>query len=609
MRLLKETIRHHHRAAWLRLTIAGLMVSASLDAQPGRLITNVPGRKITSLNGEWHVIVDPYENGYYDYRHEPIDNGYFMNRKPRDKYELIEYDFDKSETLNVPGDWNTQKEKLFLYEGTIWYKKDFDCSPPEDKRLFVYFGGVNYRAIVYLNGKKLGEHEGGFTPFNFEITHLVKAKGNFLIMKVDNRRSREFVPTVNTDWWNYGGITRDVDLIEVPTTFVRDYVVHLSRNSNDTISGWIQLDGTECRQPVTIGIPEIKVEKTFTANDKGFADFEFRATVELWSPGNPKLYDVVIRTATDTIAERIGFRRIETRGNDILLNGRKIFLKGVSMHEEAPVRGGRAWSAADARTLLGWVKELNGNFVRLAHYPHNENIVRLADAMGILVWSEIPVYWTIMWENEQTFLNAQNQLTEMIARDKNRASVILWSLANETPVSDARLKFLSGLAKHARALDDTRLLTAALEHDYVNDSTVMIDDPFGAHLDVIGINEYIGWYDGLPKKADGMNWEVLYDKPVIVSEFGAGAVQGLHGDSLTRWSEEYQAEVYQHQLAMVRRIPHVSGLSPWILADFRSPRRNLPGIQDGWNRKGLISDKGIKKKAFSILQLFYGSME
>lgn len=582
-------------------------VSPNMFAQTSPLIANVGGRTTRSLNGDWQSIVDPYENGYYNYRYEPSENGYFMNQKPKSKSDLIEYDFDKSELLKVPGDWNTQKEKLFWYEGTIWYKKDFDCQLENGKRLFIHFGAVNYKAIVYLNGKKLGEHEGGFTPFNFEITDAVKAKDNFIVVKVDNKRSREFVPTVNTDWWNYGGITRDVSLVEVPHVFIGDYFIHLGKTSNNEISGWIQLEGTGkgARQNVSLRIPEVGLQKDFAINDNGYVEFTSKADLKLWSPENPKLYDVILETQSEKITERIGFRRIETQGENILLNGKKIFLKGISAHEEAPLRGGRANSKEDAKTILRWVKELNGNFIRLAHYPHNENMVRAADEMGILVWSEIPVYWTILWENEQTFLNARNQLTEMITRDKNRASIILWSMANETPLSDERLSFLRKLTEQARNLDDTRLLTAALEHHYVNDSTVMIDDAFGNDLDVIGLNEYIGWYDGLPGKADKMNWKTVYNKPIIISEFGADALQGLHGDSLTRWTEEYQEYLYKQQIKMVQRIPHLSGLSPWILADFRSPRRPLPGIQDGWNRKGLISSKGIKKKAFDVLKQFY----
>ena len=229
--------------------------------------------------------------------------------------------------------------------------------------------------------------------------------------------------------------------------------------------------------------------------------------------------------------------------------------------------------------------------------------------MGIMVWSEIPVYWTIQWENPATLENARNQLSEMIARDKNRAAVVIWSVANETPLSDARLSFLKNLISHARSLDATRLLSAAMERHYLDATTQMIDDPLGEYLDVLGCNEYVGWYDGLPEKADRLEWKSKYQKPLVMSEFGGDALYGHHGDPLMRWTEEYQEDLYRHQLAMLKKIPFLRGTSPWILTDFRSPRRPLPGIQDYWNRKGLISHRGEKKKAFYVMQEWYRELQ
>jgi len=582
---------------------------AAAPGQSVNLITNVHARSHVSLNGTWRVIVDPYEDGYYDYRYQPRPNGYFSNQKPRSTSDLIEYDFDSADILRVPGDWNSQRAELFFYEGTIWYKTSFPYEKKADKRLFVYFGAANYEAMVFVNGKKVGEHQGGFTPFDYEITDVVEDGDNFLIVKVSNQRQRDAVPTVITDWWNYGGLTRDVTLVEVPSTFIRDYGVHLADRTAGKITGWIQLDGQQARQNVRIRIPEAGVATSVNTDAEGRARFDLTAALTLWSPTSPKLYDVEIASARDTLSDQVGFRTIETQGTDILLNGEPLFLRGICLHEQAPMRDGRAYSAEDARTLLTWAKELNANFVRLAHYPHNEYMVRLADQMGILVWEEIPVYWTINWESPATLSNAQRQLTEMITRDRNRAAVILWSMSNETPLSEARLTFLTELVKTARGLDGTRLITAALERHYVDGTTLMIDDPFGRYLDVIGVNEYVGWYDGLPSKADSLSWRTVYDKPLIMSELGGGALQGYHGDALTRWTEEYQASVYEHQIRMLKRIPFLRGTAPWILADFRSPRRPLPHIQDYWNRKGLISDRGLKKEAFYILREFYGSLK
>jgi beta-glucuronidase len=255
--------------------------------------------------------------------------------------------------------------------------------------------------------------------------------------------------------------------------------------------------------------------------------------------------------------------------------------------------------------MLNWARDLGCNFVRLAHYPHNEDMVRLAEKKGIMVWSEIPVYWTIEWENEETFGKAKNQLTENILRDRNRANVIIWSLSNETPVNETRTKFLIRLAKQARDLDDSRLLSAALEKYYINDSTAVVEDPLAVIVDVLAFNEYIGWYDGLPEKCEKVNWEIPYNKPVFISEFGAGAKFGFHGNASERWTEEFQEELYIKTLNMIDKIDGLCGISPWILTDFRSPRRPLPGIQDDFNRKGLLSEKGEKKKAYFILQEYY----
>jgi beta-glucuronidase len=578
-----------------------ILAGAPLGAQLEKLIVNVDHRKTVSLDGAWQAIVDPFETGYYSYRYLPREDGFFLDRKPRDKRDRVEYDFDASDSLDVPGDWNSQREKLFLYEGSVWYRKIFRYEPRSESRLFVYFGAANYQARVYLNGEALGAHEGGFTPFSFEITGQVREGENTLIVQVDNRRRREGVPTVNTDWWNYGGLTRRVLLVEVPRTFVRDYLVQLRRGSRDEIEGWIQLDGTDLRQAVVIRLPSSGIEHAVTTDENGFASFRFSSELPLWSPQNPVLHDVSIAAETDEIRERIGFRTIETRGDEILLNGRTVFLRGISLHEEAPLRGGRAFGTEDARILLGWARELGCNFVRLAHYPHNEAMIRAADELGVMLWSEIPVYWTILWDNPETFELASQQLEEMITRDKNRAAVVLWSVANETPRGASRLSFLTRLIEKARNLDPTRLITAATELGWKG-TALLLDDPLGEYLDVLGANEYVGWYGGTPEDALELTWKSRYEKPLIVSELGGGALAGHHGDAETRWTEEYQENLYLRQIAMLEKIPFLRGMSPWILTDFRSPRRLLPGIQDYWNRKGLISDDGQRKKAFFVLQ-------
>jgi beta-glucuronidase len=581
-------------------------------------ITNIGSRTTLNLNGVWKYVVDPYQTGYYDYRREVRDQqsnpskseSLFLGYQPQDPSERVEYNFEKSDNILVPRDWNSQKEKLFYYEGSVWYYKAFDYAlPTNGNRQFIYFGAANYEADVYLNGKKLGKHVGGFTPFNFEITGMLKSAGNFIIVKVDNTRGLEKVPTVNTDWWNYGGLTRDVKIVEVAGTFIRDYYIQLADNDKNTIQIEVVLNGAEkANQKVMIEIPEAGLKAFCTSDSGGKAKTSISVkNLKLWSPENPYLYAVKLTHNNEMLTDKIGFRTIQTQGKDILLNGESVFLRGICIHEENGVRGGRAYSREDAQMLLGWAKELGCNFVRLAHYPHNENMTRIADEMGLMVWSEVPVYWTIQWNNPETYSNASQQLRDMITRDKNRASVIIWSMANETPVSAERTDFIKKMIETTREMDPVRLVSAALER-HTKPGTAnaqVIEDPLQEYVDIIAFNQYIGWYDGLPEKCKTAEFEFRLNKPVLISEFGGDALQGNHGPKDARWTEEFQEDLYIESLKMLNKIPQLRGVTPWILADFRSPRRLLPDIQDGWNRKGLVSQTGDKKKAFYVLQEYY----
>ena len=590
-----------------QLFLSMLLLCTCLTSTQAEVITqvaNITARKTTSLNGQWNYIVDVQEEGYYDYRMNPTPWGFFQNAKPQRPEDLIEYDFDKAPTMQIPGDWNTQDERLFFYEGTVWFKRSFQWHPTAGRHTLLYFGAINYEAHVYVNGKLAGHHIGGFTPFNMDVTDLLRDGDNFVIVKVDNKRRAENVPTQIFDWWNYGGITRDVCLIDVAPVYIENFSLQLDKKDNRMLNFSVKLSHQEANQQVTLNIPELKIKKTVTTTTDGTANLLIKAKPQRWSPDAPKRYRVEIGMNGETLVDSIGFRTIETRGKQLLLNGKPIFLKGISMHEEKPYGGGRANSIADAHTLLSWAKELGCNFVRLAHYPHNENMIREAERMGIMVWSEIPCYWTIAWKNPQTYFNAQQQVTDMILRDHNRANIIIWSIANETPHSPERDQFLGRLAQYARSLDSTRLISMAMEVTSASNYKNRLHDNMHQYVDVVSFNQYIGWYRDV-NDAPKMEWEIPYDKPVIISEFGGGARYGLHGDKNQRWTEEFQENLYRKNIAMINKIDGLAGTTPWVLKDFRSPRRVLNGIQDYYNRKGLYSDEGQKKKAFYILQEWY----
>jgi len=571
-------------------------------------ISNTENRASTSLNGKWKYILDIYETGQIGFM------DVYKNIKPQDKTDRVEYSFDKAQTLWVPGSWNAQKPELTYYEGSIWYRKTFDKKDlAPEKRYFIYVGAANYISTVTFNGKVLGKHEGGFTPFSYEVTDLIQKEDNFIIIGVNNSRAANQIPAKVTDWFNYGGIIRDVKLLEVPSSFINNYFIALDKSSltNKTkkINGKLQLSGKVLPKTAQIKIPELKVSKVVDITEDGTCTFTLDVkNLKLWSPESPKLYDIILEAGDDIVKDQIGFRSIETNGKQILLNGKPIFLKGISLHDENPLRKDRANSPEDAAMVLGWAKELGCNFIRLAHYPHQENIVRMADQMGILLWEELPIYWGIDWDNPEVLEKAKKQYTELINRDYNRASSIIWSIANET-TGTSRNKFLISLASYIRSIDNTRLLSAAGKKDQAGDghpdNEYTINDPIMPYLDIISFNEYLGWYGGLPADCRKKTFTSSINKPIIVSEFGGGAIQGFFADSLTRWSEDYQEYLYKENIAMFDKIENLAGMTPWILVDFMSPLRQLPDVQDGWNRKGLISEKGYKKKAFYILQKYY----
>ena len=605
-RLVAPRISSSFRSFILLLVAISVSAPIGFAAPAPVVLTGADRRPSTSLNGEWASIVDPYFSGLFSFHHEEKKNGFFMNYKAKagDPFPT-EYDFSKAPKLKVPGDWNTQRESLLFYEGPIWYEKDFTYDLKPQTHVFLHVGAANYHSWFWVNGQKVCEHEGGYTAFNCEVTQALHSGSNFVVAAVDNTRHEDNVPTLETDWWNYGGLTREVSLIELPESFIDQYDLHLSRSENGVIEGWVHVLAVQAGEKAEIDIPDLHETATAEVGADGRAPLHFNVHgLERWTPESPKLYKVVIRAGSDSIDESMGFRTIETRGTEILLNGEPIFLRGIAIHAEAPYRTGRAYSDKDAETLLGWAKELGCNYVRLAHYPHDETMLRAADRMGLLVWSENPVYWALEFDNPKVLAKAEQQLDEEINTLRNHAAIILWSMANETPNTEARTQFIETLATRARGLDTTRLITAALLVR-AQGNTKIVNDPLGQALDVIGINEYIGWYEGHPESADTTQWQIAYQKPLIVSEFGAGAKAGLHGGENERWTEEYEANVYRHQLPMLNKIAQLRGMSPWCLMDFRSPNRPLVGIQDEFNRKGLISDQGQKKAAFYVLQRAY----
>lgn len=591
----------------LKITIVLILLSCSFSGLSAQeLLTNVYGRNTQSLNGKWNAIIDLYDQGR--------KNKIYLNKKPQSKTDFYEYSFEGGLRLNVPSDFNSQMPELKYYENTVWYARHFDVKKETDKRLFLYFGAVSYRCHVYLNGKEIGSHEGGFTPFQIEVTDLVNETGNFLAVEVNNTRTVDAIPAMAFDWWNYGGITRDVFLVSTPKTYIQDYFIQLDKYKSDKIDAQVKLSDNATSANILVEIPELNIKQKLTTDNQGVAKVSFNVKkLERWSPESPKLYKVIVSSDNDRIEEMIGFRNIWVKGEDIYLNDKPIFLKSIAFHEEIPQRKGRAFSEADAAMLLSEAKALGCNMIRLAHYPQNEYIVRKAEEMGFLLWEEIPIWQGIDFENEQTRLKAGNMMKEMIMRDKNRCALAFWGVANETQTSEPRNEFLKYLIKCTKEIDTTRLITAAFDLVRFNrDRQVFVmNDPFIKELDVVAVNKYMGWYHQWPVTPDKAIWDVARGQPLIISEFGGEALYGQSGDAdlVSSWSEDYQETLFRDNLEMFKQIPNLRGTSPWILFDFRSPFRFHPTNQEDWNRKGLVSDQGYRKKAWYLMRDYYNSIK
>ncbi len=550
------------------------------------------GRDKVSLDGEWNYAVDQYNTCLRQNWYKEIYYDGEGRTLPCD------FSFDKWPSVKLPCCMNLAEREFFWYEGPFVFTRRFSWKPVADERVMLRIGAANYKCRVFVNGEYAGQHRGGSTPFMFDVSSYLKEE-NRIVLVVDNTRNHFNVPTENTDWFNYSGIYREISLVRLPKKHIRDFRVSLVPGSD---FGKITLYAETSADTGTVRfrIPELGIDAKEPLS-AGKAEVVYEVKPKLWYPEDPKLYDVFAEFEGDSVSDRVGFREISVKDGEILLNGKALFLHGISMHEDSEDHG-KALTDGDRLECIKVAKELGANFIRLAHYPHHENMAKLCDEEGILLWEEVPVYWAIAFGRSDVYANAREQLKELIRRDFNRASVIIWSVGNENADSDERFKFMGGLADFAHSYDGTRMVSAAC---LVDGATNSIKDRLAEKLDIIGINEYIGWYvpdfKALPKLFENSKPA----KPVIITECGADAMPGFRGDKDLKGSEECQVDIYEKQVSVIRTIPYIKGMTPWILFDFRCPRRTSD-IQRYFNRKGLVTaDRKYFKPAFSVLRDFY----
>lgn len=574
---------------------------------------NNPFRQFKDLSGFWDFHLDPADKG--------LAQGWAKG-------------FPPDRLIAVPSSWNEQFEDTRDYLGPAWYQTRFDLPWGfKDKNLSLRFGSVNYLAQVWLNGVKLGEHEGGHLPFVLEATAHLKPKDNLLVVRVEgllapdrvppgkvpadprDRFNNFFNPPASFDFFPYCGIHRPVLLTATPAESIQDVTVTT------------EIDGQTGKVKVELftGFPHslaarfclagfgkkvIVVEKAGPGKTTALLKMP---KAKLWAPGTPHLYQLKVELvrnneAVDQVDLPVGIRTIRVKGDKLLLNGKPICLRGFGRHEDFPVTGRHLPAAVVVKDyeLMKWV---GADSFRTSHYPYAEEILDLADRMGFLVIAETPAVGLFFNKDglAKRLELCRQSTQELIQRDKNHPSVILWSLANEPHSHRAAAKgFFKNLADLARGLDKTRPLTLA--------SYVGLKEEAFKFLDVVCVNRYFGWYSEegdldkacgkLPKDLEAIHRR--FRKPLILTEFGADALPGHHAEPPEMFSEEYQAEMIERYLKVLARLPFVAGAHIWNLCDFKTAQ--APHRPGAVNWKGVFTrDRRPKMAAHRLRKLWTGA--
>ena len=558
-----------------------------------------------SLNGTWNLIIDPKKQGER--------NGWFS-------LAFLDNQEYKTDKIAVPSNYNTIP-KLFEYSGVVWYILELPEIPEitTKNELFLCFDGVNYIAKVWINGQFIGSHEGGFLPFKFAIKRpntfkQIDSTKNWLVVKIDTSIVKDGIPGESTDWFNWGGLHRDVyweikNKIRIENVKITTKFDQISLNKA-TVSFSLETmnfdDFSNISLVLSCKIYELMKSNSFQLSRTSKPSFQQEFTMtknklqnfhlnivqpKLWSPDHPHLYEMelLIKDLTEPIAERFGFRMIETHDHLLLLNKHPIQMKGASLHEEQEPYG-RHYNQHLRRSELQAMKKLGFNALRSAHYSHDELLCRLCDEEGLLLIEEIPLYWNIEYTNRKIIKLAARMIRDLISRDYNHPSVIIWSVGNEVPIEDLGCRqTIKLLLQYARKLDPSRLVTYA--------SCRMVSDVTRRYSDINAINFYFGWYYLSPYNLnfflDAMYYGTNPNTPWIMTEFGAGAKFGEHNLN-EQFSEENQARTIAHQIKVMNSKPYIAGWFIWIYRDFRSSQR-LNQFQQGFNRKGIVSEKNEKK--------------
>ncbi len=545
--------------------------------------------------------------------------------------------------IAVPGSWNEQLEEIGLahYVGVAWYSTSiFIPSEWGNRKIWLRVGSADYEATVWVNGCSVGAHQGGFLPFEFDITSVVQAgKKNPLVIRVSNELSPETIPqgissedfesegrlrdetypAVRFDFFPYGGIHRPIVIHATPKSYLQGVKVDTSIVSSDTGILRVRVDAKgERSMNVRCSIEDVpNAGAPVAALQGGTASLSLKLTsCRFWSPEDPYLYSLRVELMNgdhviDEYEMPVGVREVSVKEGKLLLNGHPIYLRGFGCHEDFPVLG-------KARPLpllvkdFGLMKWIHANSFRTSHYPYSEEMMAMADRQGFLVIDEVPAVSLDMRKaNENTLAAHKQAIGELIERDYNHPSVIMWALGNEPNLvgengyhQGSGCDYWGKVFAHARSLDLTRPLTVP------NCTRAGITDPVFEFSDILSLNRYYGWYEFpgriehglvvLEKEIEELHQK--YGKPVLMTEFGADTIPGLHSVSDQMFTEEYQASYLTEYIRLFRSKPYIVGEHVWNFADFRAPQHF---------RRVLLNMKGVftrtrqpKGAAFTLKQLW-----
>ncbi|OGS22347.1 MAG: beta-glucuronidase [Elusimicrobia bacterium RIFOXYA2_FULL_39_19] len=570
-------------------------------------------RELKTLDGIWSFCLDEKDSG--------IKQGWYSGVR------------ENCIPIAVPASFNdqTQEQKIRDYTGTYWYYTRFFVPQSWESRfVWLWFGAVHYSAKVWVNGKLVITNKGGSLPFWAEVSGKLKfGQENLIAVMGNNELSSESIPpgrviiedgvkklSQHFDFFNYAGIHRPVKLFTTSKKFIEDITIKTDISGSAGIVNYEFLLKNNKGLKVNLKILDKKGQPVFIKTNistKGAVRIE---NCKFWSPKNPYLYKFCLtvndrQTTIDEYCLNIGVRTVKVSGNKLLLNGKPVYLTGCAKHEDFHIIGRGLNNALMVKdfNLLKWS---NSNSFRTSHYPYADEIMDMADKLGFLVidetpavgmneWGSDPVFDKILFNNKMLATHL-TMLKELYRRDKNHPSVIIWSVTNEPEAEDKRARaYFKKVSAVMRQLDSTRPITAVVTSKPAYDN-------ISQFFDIVSLNKYFGWYvlpGDLNKKTENALSAELdkyynrFKKPIILTEFGADTVAGMHSDPPMMFSEEYQQEYYKLHGRVLDTKKYVIGEQVWNFADFMTKQetRRVMG-----NRKGIFTRDRQPKMAAHFLK-------